>query len=92
MSNTYTAKQRQSRKDARRRWLERSPLLPLLPGAAEDVSYEQSSALGLALMGMRAVGLYAATSELRASRWRMRLTVSAIRGERVSGKDQRYKS
>jgi len=92
MSNSYTRNQRNARKGERLTFLRAHALLPLLPGANQDVDVHASTALGLVADGMVESGLYSKTTEHKAMRWGIRLLVSEIRGEHVSGKDQRYKS
>lgn len=92
MSNTFNQRQRASRKGARLAWLLGSDLMHMLPGAADDVSPEQSTALELARTRMVLAGLYSPTSERRATRWGIRLLISELRKQHVGGKDQRYKS
>lgn len=82
MSNTYTRDQRDARRERRLDWLRTHPhLLRRLPGANEHVHAVQSVALDVAVDAMKLDGVYAQTSDRKASRWGIRLLVSMLRGE-----------
>lgn len=91
MSNVLNRAQRNHRHAARLAWLEAHPALEVrLAGAHEDVSVEQSLALGEARESMVRAGLYSHTSDIKATRWGIRLLVSELRGHAVHGTDYRY--
>jgi hypothetical protein len=93
VSNPASQVQRDIRHAQRLRWLREHPdVLARLPGAMDDVEPDQSAALGEALALMKAARLYAPTSSTTASRWGIRLCVSELRGQVVTGRDQRWRS
>ncbi len=72
-------------------WLRAEPaLLARLPGVAEDVTPTQADALDAALRLMQMLRLYAPTHRPEVARWGIRLLVSELRGEHISGKDLRW--
>lgn len=89
MANRLTAIQRAAKHRARLAWLR--PLMAQVPGAVEDVDDKKRAALDDAYTRMVRVGLYAPTSERRATRWGIRLLVSELRGEHVPDARQRYR-
>lgn len=89
MAGNTTSGQRRLAKHAQRiDCLRAHPeLLARLPGANDDVSPQQSSALDEALRLLKSVRLYAPTAAPESLRWGIRMAVSEIRGEHTSGQD-----
>jgi hypothetical protein len=83
--------QRAQKHEQRLDWLRARPeLLTRLPGAKDDVDAGHADALDEALRGMKLARLFAPTTTPGVTRWGIRLAVSEIRGERVTGQDPRY--
>jgi hypothetical protein len=92
MSNALSGTQRVQQHAQRIAWLiAHGYLLARLPGANDDVDDAASEALDQALRDMKHVKLWGATSQPSAVRWGIRLLVSEIRGQVVSGQDPTYR-
>lgn len=93
MAGNTTSGPRRLEKHAQRvDWLKaHADLLARLPGANDDVSPAQSSALDEALRGLKLVRLYAPTAAPEMLRWGIRMAVSEIRGEHTSGQDPMHR-
>lgn len=92
MANPQSLAQRTAKHADRLAWLQAHPdLLAKLPGAGDDVDARTSEALDEALRQMKFLQLYAPSSGPVATRWGIRLLVSEIRGQVVTGQDPRYR-
>jgi len=71
-------------------WLRTYPHVRELPGVHDRVSGRQTEALDVALKQMKFLRLYAPSCLPAATRWRIRLLVSELRGESISAKDRQW--
>ncbi len=91
MSNATTGDQRAKRHAQQLAYLRAKPdLLATLPGVNDDPTSAQHEALDLAVREMQHVRLYSPTTAATNVRWGIRLLVSEIRGEAISGKELRW--
>jgi len=92
MANPQSLAQRTAKHADRLGWLKAQPmLLACLPGANDDVTDISSQVLDDAVRQMKFLKLYAPSSGPDATRWGIRLLVSEIRGQLVTGQDPRYR-
>jgi hypothetical protein len=90
--NTTSGARRRAQHQQRLAWLQARPeLLARLPGANDDVTPQQSSALDEALRALMLVRLYAPTSIAASVRWGIRMLVSEIRAEHTTGQDPMHR-
>lgn len=81
---------RDTKHTARLDWLRRYPVVSELPGVHDTLTGRQAEALDRALRAMTLVKLFAPSGLPAATRWRIRLLVSELRGEAVSDAARRW--